>query len=129
MNIQIRYQEGEKFITQTRQHQFNIDQPKEKGGSDLGMNPLGVFLSAVGSCIAVYAKRYCQGAKLDYSKLAVDIESQLSQDKPIRLKDIKVKIGLGYDIGSKKEPLLQFVKNCPIHNTISNKPEVEIRIQ
>ena len=111
------------------QHQFIIDQPKEKGGSDSGMNPLEVFLSALASCIAVYTKRYCQSAKIDFSKLAVSVESELSQDKPVRFKDIKVSIDLGYDIGDKKESLLRFVRNCPIHNTISNKPEVEIGLQ
>ena len=53
-------------------HQFAIDQPKEKGGSDLGMNSSEIFLSSLGSCIAFYTKRYCQGANIDPSGLIVD---------------------------------------------------------
>lgn len=126
MKVQIKYQEGEKFIAQTKSHQVVVDQPIEKGGTGAGMNPLEVFLSALGSCLAVYTKRYCQGAKIDISGLVIEVESELSQDKPLRFKDIKVKINLNQDIGDKKEPMLRFVRNCPIHNTIASQPNIEI---
>lgn len=126
MKVQVKYQEGEKFIAQVKSHQIVVDQPKEKGGTDMGMNPLEIFLSSLGSCVAVYAKRYCQGAKIDISGLAIEVESELSQDKPIRFKDIKVKINLSQDIGDKKESLIRFVRNCPIHNSITGQPNIEI---
>ncbi|MBL7197883.1 MAG: OsmC family protein [Candidatus Omnitrophica bacterium] len=58
----------------------------------------------------------------------VDIESKLSQDRPFRFKDVKIKISLSQDVGNRKESLLKFVKNCPIHNTITNHPNIEIEI-
>lgn len=126
MKVQIKYQEGSRFIAQARTHQFTIDQPKEKGGSDSGMNPLEVFMSSLGSCVAFYARKYCKDTNIDPSGLVVDVESELSQDRPFRFKDIKVTISLGQDIGNKRESLLKFVSNCPIHNTIASHPNVEI---
>jgi len=128
MKVQIKYQEGEKFIIESKSHQIIMDQPKEKGGTDEGMNSLEIFLSSLGSCIAVYTKRYCQGAKIDTAGLVVEVESELSQDKPVRFKDIKVKINLNQDLGDKKEPILRFVRNCPIHNSIAGQPNIEIVI-
>ena len=128
MKVQIKYQEGSRFIAQARNHQVTIDQPKHKNGSDLGMNPSEVFLSSLGTCIAFYAMRYCRDTKMDPSGLAVDVETEFSQDRPFRFKDIKVTISLGQDIGNKRESLLKFVSNCPIHNTIASHPNVEITV-
>jgi putative redox protein len=128
MKIRIKHEEGYRFIAQAGEHKFYIDQPKDKGGSDLGMNPLEVFLSSLGSCVAVYTKRYCQDAKIDYAGLSVDIDAELSQDRPFRFSDIKVKIALGKDVDNRKDALLNFVRNCPIHNTVSGHPNISIEV-
>ena len=92
----------------------------------MGMNPLEIFLSSLGSCIAVYTKRYCQDTKIDPSGFVVEIESELSQERPFKFKDIKVKINLNKDLGDKKASFLNFVKNCPVHNSITGQPNIQI---
>lgn len=129
MEIKIKYLGGKKFLAQCRQHKLIIDQPLEKGGEDLGMSPLELFLSALGSCTAVYAKTYCQGAGIDADNLEVNISSNLTADKPVRFKDISIGISLGVDIAERKNALLQFVSNCPVHNTIKANPEVKFVVQ
>ncbi|MFC1646455.1 OsmC family protein [Candidatus Omnitrophota bacterium] len=128
MKVQIKYQEGSRFIAQAREHQLTIDQPKEKGGSDSGMNPSEVFLSSLGSCIAFYARKYCKDTNVDPSGLVVDVESELSQDRPFRFKDVNVKIHLGQDLDNRRESLIKFVSNCPIHNTITSHPNIKITV-
>ena len=128
MKVRIKYEDGAKFIAEARGHQFSIDQPKDKGGSDSGMNPLEVFLASLGSCVAFYSKRYCKDINVDASGLAVEVDAELSQDRPFRFKDIKLEITLNQDLGPRKESLLKFVKNCPIHNTITGAPNIEITI-
>ncbi|MDD5005464.1 MAG: OsmC family protein [Candidatus Omnitrophica bacterium] len=128
MKIKITYEEGYRFSVQSGMHQITVDQPKEKGGSDSGMNPLEIFLSSLGSCIAFYITRYCQDTKIDPKGFTVDIESELSQERPLRFKEIKVKINLNQDLGSKKESFLKFIKNCPVHNTITGQPNVVIEL-
>lgn len=60
----------------------------------------------------------------------VDVEAELVSDKGHRFKDIKVSIDLdGAMIDDiKKQSLVQFVKNCPVHNTLRNMPEIEIKV-
>lgn len=128
MKVQVRYEEGVKFSAQVRTLKIFIDQPKEKGGSDSGMNPLEIFLSSLGSCVALYAKRYCKDTNLDFTGLTVEVESELSSERPYRFTDIKLMVKLKNDIGDRKESFLRFIKNCPIHNTLSGQPKIDIDI-
>lgn len=128
MEVKIKYLEGQKFIAEASGHKIIIDQPKEKGGADEGMNPLGLFLSALGSCAAFYAKNYCKNASIDTKNLEVSVSSNLSADKPFRFQDIDVKISLCNDIGERKDALIGFVENCPVHNTLKASPNVNFII-
>jgi putative redox protein len=129
MEITVKYAGNQKFIAQSGRYQMVIDQPKEKGGNDEGMNPLEVFLVALGACAGVYAKNYCQNAQIDASGLQISVVSDLSPDAPKRFKDIKVAIDLGGKAGERQNALLNFVKNCPVHNTVSEKPNVEFTVK
>ncbi len=128
MEIKVKYLEGQKFQVESGQHRLLIDQPKEKGGSDQGMSPLEVFLSALGSCAGAYAKMYCQNAGIDTQNLEVSVTAALTSDRPLRFQEIKIKISLGVDLGDRKSALLSFVKNCPVHNTLKANSSVEFTI-
>ena len=129
MEVTVKYIDNQKFIAQAGSHQLVIDQAKEKGGNDEGMNPLETFLVSLAACAGVYAKSYCQSAGIDTKDLTISVTSELSLDPPKRFKDIQVKISLGQDIGDREKALLNFVKNCPVHNTLAGKPEVNFSLQ
>ncbi|MDP3143750.1 MAG: OsmC family protein [Candidatus Omnitrophota bacterium] len=128
MEVSVKYIDNHKFIAQAGNHQLIIDQAKDKGGNDEGMNPLEVFLVSVAACAGFYAKTYCKNANIDAGNLSVSVNSELSQDVPKRFKDIKVQIDVGQDLAQRKEALLNFVKNCPVHNTIKIIPMVDFII-
>ena len=129
MEITVKYIDNQKFIAQVGNHQLIIDQPREKGGNNEGMNPLEVFLVALGACTGVYAKTYCKNAQIATPGLKINVVSDLTQDNPRRFKDIQVNISIDQDLGGRKEALLKFVKNCPVHNTLAEKPNVGFSIQ
>ena len=128
MEVTVKYVGNQKFIAQSGNHQIIIDQPKEKGGGDEGMSPLEVFLVSLAACTGVYAKSYCKNAQLDPGNLKIRINSELCPDTPKRFKDIKVSNVLGRDPGDRQNAFLNFVKNCPVHNTLSGQPKVEFNI-
>lgn len=128
MEVKIRYLEGQKFIAEASGHKIIIDQPKEKGGSDEGMNPLELFLSALGSCAAFYAKNYCKNASIDTKNLEVNVSSILTTEKPFRFQDIDIRISLGQDIKEREKALISFVENCPVRNTIKASPKVNFML-
>lgn len=128
MEVTVKYITGQKFLVSAKAHEIIVDQPKEKGGADEGMNPLELFLSALAACVSGYAKSYLKNVGLDAKKLKVRVSGELTEEVPRRFKDIKVEIEAG-DLGSRKEAFLNFVKNCPVHNTLAGRPELEFIVK
>ncbi len=87
-------------------------------------------MASLGSCIGVYIRKYLDGVKIESDKFTVEVESEFAKERPISFKEIRVRINLeDMDIDEKrKKSLLHFVKNCPIHGTISSKPTIDIDI-
>ena len=129
-NVEILYDGGLSYKVKSEGYEFNIDFPKEKGGSGDGMTPPAVFLASLGGCIAVYANKYFEGAKLKCDRFSVVINGGIREEKPRYLKSIDVKIDLGgLKLDDKrKETLISFIKNCPIHNTLANPVEINLEV-
>ncbi|MDP8292867.1 MAG: OsmC family protein [Candidatus Orphnella occulta] len=115
---------GYSFKATSDGHEFYID---AKGN---GPSPSSLFLASLGSCIGVYIRKYLDGVKIESDKFTVEVESEFAKERPISFKEIRVRINLeDMDIDEKrKKSLLHFVKNCPIHGTISSKPTIDIDI-
>ncbi len=94
-----------------------------------GFTPLDAFLSGLASCVGVYIRKYAEGAKLEIENFKVTVEADLGHD-PLSFKHIELKLDLN---GAKleerrKEALLNFVRNCPAHNTLKGNPEIEFKL-
>jgi len=92
-----------------------------------GITPPDALLASLGSCIGVYVRKYAEGAGLTLSKFSIHVESDLVIDPPVRFKVIKVSIdlkGLGLD-ERRQKALLEFLKNCPVSNTLKANPTIE----
>ncbi|MCX5679527.1 MAG: OsmC family protein [Candidatus Omnitrophica bacterium] len=113
-----------KFKVASADGEFAVD---TKGG---GMTPPDTLLASIGSCIGVYVKKYCEGARLPIAGFAIRVDADFTKEPPLRFKDIKVSIDLkGVAIDDRrKKAMLEFIKNCPVHNTIKNNPDFAIGI-
>jgi putative redox protein len=113
-----------KFKVVSTSGEFTVD---TKGG---GMTPPDTLLASIGSCIGVYIRKYCEGSKLPVTGFTIAVDADFTKDPPLRFKDIKVSIDLkGATIDDRrKKALLEFIKNCPVHNTIKNNPDFAIEI-
>ncbi|MBU1125956.1 MAG: OsmC family protein [Candidatus Omnitrophica bacterium] len=92
------------------------------------MTPPDVLLAALGSCVGVYLRKYAEGAKLDLANFTVSVEAEFSKEPPVGFKEIKVAVDLKGAVldDRRKQALLTFVKNCPVHNTLKLNPTVDI---
>ncbi|MFA5157111.1 MAG: OsmC family protein [Candidatus Omnitrophota bacterium] len=92
-----------------------------------GVTPPDALLAALGSCIGVYIRKYTDGAGLALGKFSVSVESEFSAEPPLRFKTIKVVVDLkGLQLDERRQKaLLEFTKNCPVHNTLKSNPLVE----
>lgn len=112
------------FKVEAEDYEFDIG-PKGKG-----IAPPAVLLASLGSCIGVYIEKYAEGAKLDLGEFSVEVEAEFSREKPVCFKNINVSVGLDNTKidDRRKQSLLAFIKNCPIHNTLNVAPEIVIEI-
>ncbi len=123
-HVEVVNEGGSTFNVKSKDHELVVD---TKGG---GMTPPDVLLASLGSCIGVYVRKYAEGAKLALSGFRVDVSAELSKDAPVSFRAINVSIniaGAALD-DRRKRALLDFIKNCPIHNTLKDPPEVDINI-
>lgn len=112
------------FKAKSKDSEFIID---TKGK---GITPPDALLASLGSCIGVYIRKYAEGARLELGEFTITVDAEFSEDKPMRFKDINVSIGLkGLKLEEqRKKAAIEFIKNCPVHNTIKNNPSVNVRI-
>jgi len=113
-----------KFRVTSADGEFTVD---TKGG---GITPPDTLLASVGSCIGVYIRKYCEGARLPVTGFSIAVDADFTKEPPFRFKDIKVSIDLkGATLdGRRKKAILEFVKNCPVHNTVKSNPDFTVEI-
>lgn len=93
-----------------------------------GVSPPAALLASLGSCIGVYIRKYCEGAGLSPQNFKITVEAELSKESPLCFKLIRVQIDLaefGFD-ERRRRALLEFIKNCPVHNTLKGNPLIEL---
>ena len=95
-----------------------------------GITPPDTLLASLGSCIGVYLRKYAEGAKIPLPEFKISLEAELTKESPCCFKKISVVIDMqGAVIDERREKaLLDFVHNCPVHNTLKANPSVEIRL-
>lgn len=128
--IDVRYQDSFKYTVRSPNYEIKIDFPNE-GGLIEGITPPALLLASLGSCAAVYLERYLNGAKIKFDKFTIKVKSDICKESPRYLKNIKVDIDIP-DLKlapKRKEALLEFIKNCPVHNTLKYNPVIDIIVE
>ena len=121
-SVKVINEETSRFIVKSTDYEFTID---TKGH---GMTPPDTLLASLGSCVGVYIRKYADGAKLDLKKFELTVEAEFDKTPPVCFRRIKIDIDIRHsDLDERrKKALLEFVKNCPVHNTLKSRPAVEI---
>jgi len=124
-SVIVKHSQDLAFEVTSGDEQFVID---AKGS---GLTPLSALLASLGSCIGVYIRKYSEGAKLNLTNFKIKLEAELTQSAPFYFKKINVSLDLG-DINLDQRrinALLEFIKHCPVHNTLENNPIIEVKVQ
>jgi uncharacterized OsmC-like protein len=118
-----------KFKVEADNYTVNVEVPKPNESGD-GIGPIPMLLGSLGACVAVYLEKYFVGKKMSFNGFTVNVVSELTTKAPLYLEAIDIEIdapGLNLDAET-KESLLRFVRNCPVHNTLHNNPDVSINL-
>jgi len=124
-SVQVIHNQDLAFTVKVGESEFIID---AKGK---GLTPLDALLAGLGSCLGVYIRKYAQGAKLNLENFKLNVFAELSSESPFYFRKISVDIDLknsGLD-ERRQKALLEFIKNCPAHNTLKGSPLIEFTLR
>ncbi len=129
MPVEVIQEEKYRFAATVRQHKVIIDQSIRGGGTDRGMDPVELFVSAMGGCVDYYAVHYMTRHTIATDGFRVTADWKM-QDKPYRVGQVSIRIDLpwGFPEASRKQ-LLAVCRGCTIHHTLSHPPSVEYTVQ
>ncbi|ANA82520.1 OsmC family peroxiredoxin [Paenibacillus glucanolyticus] len=121
-------EEGVRVVTQVRQFELVIDEPKSLGGTDTGMNPVEALLASLGACQSIVARVYASKFDVVLEDFRVDVEGDLDLDGFFNRSEVRP----GYsDIRytfyiktpspvEKVEAFVEFLESkCPVGDTIA----------
>ena len=126
--IEVLYRGRFKYSIKSLNYEVKVDFPKDDASLVDGITPPALLLASLGSCLAVYLERYLNSSKISFDRFTIKVNSDICKDPPKYLKDINIKIDIQASQldKSRKESLLEFIKNCPVHNTLIHNPAVNI---
>ena len=111
-------------------HQWIIDEPVDKGGTDKGPDPFSMLLSSLGSCTAITLKMYAnrKGWAVQDIDIRVDLRSEEAgnQKNATFISAITV---TGQLDDTQLQRLLQIAKACPVSKLLEGKLRMETTIQ
>ncbi len=129
MKLEVNLQEGFLFKAICGGHEVFTDQHAAEGGTDRAMTPAELFIASLGTCIGVYAVRFCKRHNLPTEGMKVFLDWSNAKD-PVRIGTIKAEIRYPHDIPeTEKKGLLRMAEACFVHETILHKPEIVIELK
>lgn len=117
-----------KFDAKVRNHNITIDLPANFQGTDTGPTPPELFVVGLASCMGYYALFYCKKNKIsvDGLKIHADYEKAIN---PNRISKVFVKIFVPGLSTEQKKGVLEAASKCLVHQSLIQKPEINVNVE
>ena len=130
--------DGLTISCQARDFEYTLDEPKELGGNDMGMNPVESILCSLGACKSIVVKAFARAHKIKINSVRIELEGVLDPDGFLG-KNPDAKIGFSeikthffIDADNTAEEITRYIdfveRNCPVQDTIVNAPDFKTEI-
>jgi len=119
-------------------HMLVADEPKSKGGTDLGPTPYELLASALGACTSITLNMYARRKKMPLEEVRVHIthkkihaEDCINCDEKNSMIDhFYRQIELFGDLNNQeKQRLLEIADRCPVHRSLHGEVTVETELK
>lgn len=110
-----------KYHVVTKNYTFDISTDSQ------GAHPIETVLAGLCGCMGHFTRDYLQTEDITGGEFSVTAESDILEDGP-RLSAITITINIkdiALDDGQKKD-LLQFIRRCPVYNTLKANSEIKV---
>ena len=129
MKLEVTHKEGFLFNAICGGHEVFTDQHAAEGGTDKAMTPAELFIASLGTCIGVYAVRFCKRHNLPTEGMKVLMDWTVVKD-PVRIGSIKAELHYPHSIPeTERKGLLRMAEACFVHETILHKPEIVVELK
>lgn len=121
-------QSGMVVRAKCRQFEITIDEPKELGGTDTGMNPVELVLCALGACQAIVARVYAPKFGVKLEAFSMELEGDVDIDGFLNKADVRcgfseVRYNIHVKSDASRETVEEFIafvgSKCPVGDTMS----------
>ncbi|MTI69864.1 MAG: OsmC family protein [Firmicutes bacterium] len=134
--LKAKVKKGEGLAVEAESRGFNIkmDEPKDQGGTDTGMNPMELILCGLGGCQTIVASAFAKFKGIDLKDFWIELEGDLDTDgfkgkEGVRpgYQEIRYKIHIKSD--SPEDEVREFVdfieKTCPVGDSLGNEVKLK----
>jgi len=120
--------------TEARGHKLTIDEPKNLGGTDKGMNPVEVLLAGLGACQSIVARTYAEKFDIRLDAFSVELEGDIDLDGFFGKSDVRpgfstIRYNYHIETDASEEKVNEFISfvedHCPVGDTIANTVELK----
>ncbi|MBK9418625.1 MAG: OsmC family protein [Flavobacteriales bacterium] len=105
----------------TRGLELIADEPTDHGGTDQGLRPHELLLSALASCTAITMRMYADRKQWNVGPIGVTVT--MDRDQHGAVIDTRIHLGIELDPAlpiEQRERLAQIARSCPVHRTLEN---------
>ena len=111
-------------------HNWQVDEPVEKGGGDTAPNPMQVLLSALGACTTVTLQMYADHKGWDLQEVKVDLVLDPEEPKAGEARQIVRQVHIAGDLDdTQKARLLKVAESCPVHKLLAGDINIQTALQ
>lgn len=121
---------GLQVETSARGFKIILDEPKDLGGTDVGMNPVEAVLCALGACQTIVAAAFARAKRFKFDELHIELEGDLDPDgfmgkaPDVRNGFQEIRYKLNFKTSESQENAEKFAdfieKRCPVGDIVSN---------
>src|SRR6056297_3103097 len=125
--------EGLTVEAESRGHKVIMDEPEKMGGTDHGMNPVELTLTALGGCLSICASMFAESCDVDLNDFSINLEGDLDLRGFKGVDGIdpgfqEVRFTINIDSDSPKENIEKLVEliesRCPVSDTLKRNIEI-----
>jgi putative redox protein len=124
---------GYKTELTSRDHVIISDEPLESKGTDTGMNPYELLLSAIGACKAITMRMYAERKNLPLEEVNIELvhkkipaeECEDCETKTGKLDKIHIKVNISGDLTEEqKARIVEIGERCPVQKTVLSEIKI-----
>ncbi|NGP44502.1 OsmC family protein [Bacillaceae bacterium SIJ1] len=128
-------QDGVQVKVKSRNFEITVDEPKNLGGTDTGMNPVELVLGALGACQAIVARIYAKKFQIEFSDFWIELEGDLDPDGFLLKADVRkgytdIRYNIHIKTDAPKEKVEEFVafieQTCPVGDTLAQPVQLKV---